>query len=127
MIPHRDVAQHPLSKPEREEILPVGDLCRFIIGGTVNEIIDGLWQTSLRLHLQLIDGKCRDHEPLLCFYPGPASRVQIGRAHVRTPVTNAHLVCRLLLVKHTMIHNTHKPSTHKLSLHSHNSTTSTRH
>src|SRR3546814_5271701 len=76
MIPHRDVAQHPLSKPEREEILPVGDLCRFIIGGTVNEIIDGLWQTSLRLHLQLIDGKCRDHEPLLCFYPGPASRVR---------------------------------------------------
>src|SRR3546814_3749303 len=24
---------------------------------------------------------------------------QIGRAHVRTPVTNAHLVCRLLLDK----------------------------
>src|SRR3546814_2999809 len=24
-------------------------------------------------------------------------RVEIGRAHVRTPVTNAHLVCRLLL------------------------------
>src|SRR3546814_8832141 len=23
--------------------------------------------------------------------------VEIGRAHVRTPVTNAHLVCRLLL------------------------------
>src|SRR3546814_5778279 len=28
-------------------------------------------------------------------YPVP----QIGRAHVRTPVTNAHLVCRLLLEK----------------------------
>src|SRR3546814_4492040 len=28
----------------------------------------------------------------------PAPR-QIGRAHVLTPVTNAHLVCRLLLVK----------------------------
>src|SRR3546814_1909416 len=26
---------------------------------------------------------------------------QIGRAHVRTPVTNAHLVCRLLLEKQT--------------------------
>src|SRR3546814_4049548 len=26
---------------------------------------------------------------------------QIGRAHVRTPVTNAHLVCRLLLEKNT--------------------------
>src|SRR3546814_7608890 len=24
---------------------------------------------------------------------------EIGRAHVRTPVTNAHLVCRLLLAK----------------------------
>src|SRR3546814_10406902 len=32
--------------------------------------------------------------------PGPGAAVlamQIGRAHVRTPVTNAHLVCRLLL------------------------------
>src|SRR3546814_4208150 len=29
---------------------------------------------------------------------GAAAR-QIGRAHVRTPVTNAHLVCRLLLEK----------------------------
>src|SRR3546814_4228501 len=32
----------------------------------------------------------------------PAGRVQeIGRAHVCTPVTNAHLVCRLLLEKKT--------------------------
>src|SRR3546814_3657232 len=28
-------------------------------------------------------------------------RTEIGRAHVRTPVTNAHLVCRLLLEKKT--------------------------
>src|SRR3546814_10181535 len=28
---------------------------------------------------------------------------QIGRAHVRTPVTNAHLVCRLLLEKKNKI------------------------
>src|SRR3546814_4452310 len=27
---------------------------------------------------------------------------EIGRAHVRTPVTNAHLVCRLLLEKKTI-------------------------
>src|SRR3546814_7363615 len=36
---------------------------------------------------------------------GPSQ--QIGRAHVLTPVTNAHLVCRLLLEKkkqHTAIH-----------------------
>src|SRR3546814_5876305 len=30
---------------------------------------------------------------------GVAARYQIGRAHVRTPVTNGHLVCRLLLEK----------------------------
>src|SRR3546814_4785617 len=29
----------------------------------------------------------------------PCRAAQIGRAHVRTPVTNAHLVCRLLLEK----------------------------
>src|SRR3546814_10355465 len=29
----------------------------------------------------------------------PAASLQIGRAHVWTPVTNAHLVCRLLLEK----------------------------
>src|SRR3546814_8499065 len=28
-----------------------------------------------------------------------ARGLEIGRAHVRTPVTNAHLVCRLLLEK----------------------------
>src|SRR3546814_5919515 len=30
---------------------------------------------------------------------------EIGRAHVRTPVTNAHLVCRLLLEKKKRTHN----------------------
>src|SRR3546814_2589894 len=34
--------------------------------------------------------------PVLLATFGP---MQIGRAHVRTPVTNAHLVCRLLLEK----------------------------
>src|SRR3546814_6994992 len=31
--------------------------------------------------------------------PRPAWFAEIGRAHVWTPVTNAHLVCRLLLEK----------------------------
>src|SRR3546814_9200821 len=31
-----------------------------------------------------------------------AGQAQIGRAHVWTPVTNAHLVCRLLLEKKTI-------------------------
>src|SRR3546814_10474256 len=34
-------------------------------------------------------------------------RPEIGRAHVRTPVTNAHLVCRLLLEKKN---NNHTPA-----------------
>src|SRR3546814_3521578 len=33
--------------------------------------------------------------------PPSATRPKIGRAHVCTPVTNAHLVCRLLLEKNT--------------------------
>src|SRR3546814_10674761 len=41
---------------------------------------------------------------------------EIGRAHVRTPVTTAQLVCRLLLEKkttqHTIIPQTHTESTY---------------
>src|SRR3546814_6333084 len=32
--------------------------------------------------------------------------LEIGRAHVRTPVTNAHLVCRLLLEKQNKVTKT---------------------
>src|SRR3546814_1764443 len=38
----------------------------------------------------------------------PSNIVQIGSAHVCTPVTNAHLVCRLLLEKKKTYHNTSK-------------------
>src|SRR3546814_2122461 len=34
--------------------------------------------------------------------------LKIGRAHVRTPVTNAHLVCRLLLDKKNNTHTFHQ-------------------
>src|SRR3546814_9100954 len=42
--------------------------------------------------------------------PHHAGRRQIGRAHVCTPVTNAHLVCRLLLDKKNHIRKTHYKS-----------------
>src|SRR3546814_6440181 len=43
---------------------------------------------------------------------------EIGRAHVRTPVTNAHLVCRLLLEKQKKTkYTTTKHYTQKLLLH----------
>src|SRR3546814_2534593 len=35
-----------------------------------------------------------------CRLPAPRG-LEIGRAHVSTPVTNAHIVCRLLLAKNT--------------------------
>src|SRR3546814_5401172 len=38
---------------------------------------------------------------------------QIGRAHVWTPVTNAHLVCRLLLEKKKKTTTKHTHKTHK--------------
>src|SRR3546814_10509769 len=46
----------------------------------------------------------------------PDRRAEIGRAHVCTPVTNAHLVCRLLLEKkkRNKSQNTH---THNITLH----------
>src|SRR3546814_10859390 len=40
-----------------------------------------------------------DHDRGLSRAELSASDLQIGRAHVGTPVTNAHLVCRLLLEK----------------------------
>src|SRR3546814_10776841 len=46
---------------------------------------------------------------------------EIGRAHVRTPVTNAHLVCSLLLEKKKKL-ITLKPNLKRYSLH--NNTTS---
>src|SRR3546814_1168253 len=48
------------------------------------------------------------------------SLAQIGRAHVRTPVTNAHIVCRLLLEqkKNQLFHiQTNKHTTHTITRH----------
>src|SRR3546814_10617549 len=44
----------------------------------------------------------------LMWHPGFPHVEEIGRAHVCTPVTNAHLVCRLLLekTKNTITHDT---------------------
>src|SRR3546814_5358352 len=60
----------------------------------------------------------------------PGSAREIGRAHVRTHVTNAHLVCRLLLEKKKNNHhlstianpspNYHTVSAHLLLTHQYN-------
>src|SRR3546814_1476070 len=47
---------------------------------------------------------------------GPLARAKIGRAHVGTPVTNAHLVCSLLLEKKkTNTHTDDKPTQQTLT------------
>src|SRR3546814_9247970 len=44
--------------------------------------------------------------------PGDKAAAEIGSAHVRTPVTNAHLVCRLLLQKkNANLHTKQQPHT----------------
>src|SRR3546814_570967 len=48
--------------------------------------------------------------------------VQIGRAHVWTPVTNAHLVCRLLLEKKKHKHTPNNSLTSKFNDQHHRST-----
>src|SRR3546814_4671763 len=48
-----------------------------------------------------------DREVFLAIWIVIFGLFEIGRAHVRTPVTNAHLVCRLLLEKKNKIYSTH--------------------
>src|SRR3546814_4895888 len=49
------------------------------------------WGLMLTGHLVNLAEETRGH------VSGALRRLEIGRAHVCTPVTNAHLVCRLLL------------------------------
>src|SRR3546814_6667472 len=46
-------------------------------------------------------GTCASDSSCAPWMDEEPKKEEIGRAHVRTPVTNAHLVCRLLLEKKT--------------------------
>src|SRR3546814_7468685 len=57
-----------------------------------------LWLSSLKtLHATVYVPRCVASIGALS--SAPLTSTQIGRAHVRTTVTHAHLVCRLLLDK----------------------------
>src|SRR3546814_3394095 len=61
----------------------------------VSEGYDLAIRTGTLADARLIRTRIASRQFLTCAAPG----YQIGRAHVCTPVTNAHLVCRLLLEK----------------------------
>src|SRR3546814_8112875 len=79
--------------PEFTSLCPVTgqpDFAHLVIDYAPGETI--VESKSLKLFL----GSFRNHAG---FHEDCTVGIEIGRAHVRTPVTNAHLVCRLLLEK----------------------------
>src|SRR3546814_4267272 len=62
----------------------------------------GVWAQLIRTRVKRAareHGMDRSFPPIRSDLFRPPERDEIGRAHVRTPVTNAQLVCRLLLEK----------------------------
>src|SRR3546814_2237372 len=60
---------------------------------------DSAWDEAVYLLLHTLHLPLDTLDPFLDARVLPEEREQIGRAHVCTPVTNEHLVCRLLLDK----------------------------
>src|SRR3546814_2321718 len=71
----------------------IGDSCRRRARAS-----RGLWMLPLSLDIPLMKRAAARRPETLLAHLG-RDPAKIGRAHVRTPVTNAHLVCRLLLEK----------------------------
>src|SRR3546814_6629994 len=110
--------RRPPRATRTDTLLPYTTLCRSIFGvanagveigiiaylrrqveSAVRRLVKG-WPDRI-----LLRGICQQGEQSAAQRAAGASakRQQIGRAHVLTPVTNAHLVCRLLLEKKTVI------------------------
>src|SRR3546814_10105486 len=76
-----------------------------IFGGTASTLPDQHYLPGHDLvpgafiHLIAAEALKRGDPVNVGWVPAMAIAVKIGRAHVGTPVTNAHLVCRLLLEK----------------------------
>src|SRR3546814_6872363 len=79
----------------------VGLNCHAVVQGYNGQLRD--WRTiaaEARALLGVTSAVPLIEQPLMATYNGRVEGVlvrEIGRAHVCTPVTNAHLVCRLLL------------------------------
>src|SRR3546814_6864486 len=62
-------------------------------------------RTSFRSQFAKINGLHREKAQMAGFVFRQEFLLKIGRAHFRTPVTNAHLVCSLMLEKKKPKHN----------------------
>src|SRR3546814_4599950 len=84
--------------------LPFDDLDRRCTAHDINEVLD--LARNVEADVITLQQAADDRAP-----PRHHVEHEIGRAHVRTPVTNAHLVCRLLLEKkkNTNTHICHQP------------------
>src|SRR3546814_10427437 len=93
-----DVAKH---RAEPADILITGDTILEIGRPGMAAPADATVIDANRrlLHPGLVNAHTHGHGNLAKGMGDRWTLEQIGRAHVRTPVTNAHLVCRLLLAK----------------------------
>src|SRR3546814_5423834 len=67
-------------------------LCMETVNNPLESMQAGRW---IGAHAKVDPRVLKDHTL-------PLEDAEIGRAHVRTPVTNAHIVCRLLLENKTL-------------------------
>src|SRR3546814_8451016 len=109
----KNEAEGPLIIDRGEGVYVIDDQ-----GNRYLEALAGLWSAGLGFsEKRLVDAATRQMAKLPFYHSfaqktaTPVVDLEIGRAHVRTPVTNAHLVCRILLEYNKTqqtIHNTPK-------------------
>src|SRR3546814_5036154 len=78
----------------------IADGARVAVPPDYSFCANALWRAAIRRGvrgLHLIGVPVFGYQGDLLIGAGCVAAVEIGRAHVCTPVTNAHLVCRLLL------------------------------
>src|SRR3546814_9793509 len=81
-------------------------------GDKLQPLVDEIEAAGGRVAARGLDARIPD-DVTAFLAEAEAAAPQIGRAHVLTPVTNAHLVCRLLLAKKKTTQEGKQPTTEK--------------
>src|SRR3546814_4552759 len=90
-----------LGDPTIDEDLAVTRAVRRRLPDEIALMVD--YNQALTVNQALDRGRALDREGI-AWIEEPIRHDEIGSAHVRTPVTNAHLVCRILLEKNKITH-----------------------